>query len=127
MRISDWSSDVCSSDLDDDAPVLHPRFGSNLVFDVERGDAAAVADAFEIGDHVTELELLNNRVAPSPMEPRSILASYDPSEDRYTIWTPSQNPHSLRFWLANDSLFVPQHKPPVVAPDFGGSFGQRSR
>src|SRR3546814_6525989 len=60
------------------------------------------------------------------MEPRSILASYDPSEDRYTIWTPSQNPHSLRFWLANDSLFVPEHKLRVVAPDFGGSFGQRS-
>src|SRR3546814_16801725 len=47
--------------LDDDAPVLHPRFGSNLVFDVERGGAAPVADAFEIADHVTELELLNNR------------------------------------------------------------------
>src|SRR3546814_4087203 len=59
------------------------------------------------------------------MEPRSILASYDPSEDRYTIWTPSQNPHSLRFWLANDSLFVPEHKLRVVAPDFGGSFGPR--
>src|SRR3546814_9346810 len=122
MRISDWSSDVCSSDL-----VLHPRFGSNLVFDVERGDAAAVADAFEIADHVTELELLNNRVAPSPMEPRYILDSYDPSEDRYTIWTTSQNPQSLRFWLANDSLFVPEHKLRVVAPDFGGAFGQRSR
>src|SRR3546814_18190183 len=50
--------------LDDAAPVLHPRFGSNLVFDVERGAAAAVADAFEIVDHVTELELLNTRVAP---------------------------------------------------------------
>src|SRR3546814_758278 len=71
--------------LDDDAPVLHPRFGSNLVFDVERGDAAAVADAFEIADHVTELEQLNNSAAPSPMEPRSILASYDPSADRSKI------------------------------------------
>src|SRR3546814_16040390 len=116
MRISDWSSDVCSSDLDDDAPVLHPRFGSNLVFDVERGDAAAVADAFEIADHVTELELLTNRVAPSPMEPRSILASYDPSAARYNIWTPPQNPHSLRFCLATATPFLPDHKLPVVAP-----------
>src|SRR3546814_16153104 len=26
MRISDWSSDVCSSDLTDDAPTVHVRY-----------------------------------------------------------------------------------------------------
>src|SRR3546814_15146525 len=57
MRISDWSSDVCSSDLRDDAErdilrIFGGRFDDMRVGqDARRGerDAAAVAEADEIG------------------------------------------------------------------------------
>src|SRR3546814_18278320 len=39
MRISDWSSDVCSSDLDDDLDVFHPASGEvDGVDEAGRGD-----------------------------------------------------------------------------------------
>src|SRR3546814_12933260 len=43
MRISDWSADVCSSDLPDDAPVLevHP-------IPLERDDFTATAGKLEL-------------------------------------------------------------------------------
>ena len=112
--------------LEPGSPILHPAFGTNLVFDVEHGDAGAADAAFRAAEHVTALDLTNNRLAPCPMEPRSLIGWYDATEDRYTLWSPSQNPHSLRFWIANDSLFIPEHKIRVVAPDMGGGFGQRS-
>src|SRR3546814_5435071 len=46
MRISDWSSDVCSSDLLA-ADVLGPRFrvGQNALWRRDDGDAQAIANA----------------------------------------------------------------------------------
>src|SRR3546814_8094341 len=46
MRISDWSSDVCSSDLDDDAVVVH--------HDRRLGKAQSVGDQFKLG-HILSL------------------------------------------------------------------------
>src|SRR3546814_2173504 len=43
MRISDWSSDVCSSDLDDQVEVVRAT-----------GDHAALAHALECGDLVAD-------------------------------------------------------------------------
>ncbi|MEA2780775.1 MAG: aerobic carbon-monoxide dehydrogenase large subunit [Rhodospirillaceae bacterium] len=111
--------------VEPDAPVVHPEFGSNVAYDWEVGDEKAVAAAFARAAHVTTLDLINNRVAPSPMEPRAVCGNYDPSIDHYTLWTTTQNPHLVRRWLAEESLFVPEHKIRVIAPDVGGGFGQK--
>src|SRR3546814_19127820 len=50
MRISDWSSDVCSSDL------LHPRLGKPLRQAVEKG-AALVPSAKKMGGIGTAIDL----------------------------------------------------------------------
>jgi carbon-monoxide dehydrogenase large subunit len=117
---------VCTARaLDVDAPVVHQAFGTNLCFDITFGDQAAVADAMEHAAHVTELTLVNHRVAPCPMEPRAAFGVYDSDDDRYTLWTSSQNPHLVRRWLAESSLRIPEHRVRVVSPDVGGGFGQK--
>jgi len=109
--------------LDAGAPVIHEELGGNLVFEIERGDRAAAEAAFAAAHHVTELVLPSNRVAGSPLEPRSFLAEYDPDRERYTVWCTSQIPHYFRRWLAKYVLFESEHRIQVISPDVGGGFG----
>ncbi|NQU69340.1 MAG: xanthine dehydrogenase family protein molybdopterin-binding subunit, partial [Rhodospirillales bacterium] len=115
-------TDIARS-LDAGAPVLHEEFGSNLVFEIERGDKAATEAAFAAAHHVTEMTLVSQRVAGSPMEPRSCLSSHEAATGQYTIWATSQTPHYMRRWLAKYLLFEPEHRIRVIAPDVGGGFG----
>ena len=105
------------------APLVHEQFASNQAVDWETGDQAAVAEAFATAAHVTTLELVNNRIAGSPMEPRACIGIYDPGTEHYTLYTSSQAPHLIRQHLADDSLKVPEQKLRVVSPSVGGGFG----
>jgi carbon-monoxide dehydrogenase large subunit len=109
--------------LDADVPVLHPELGSNLVFEIERGDRAKTAAAFASASHVTELTLRSNRVAGNPMEPRAWISQYDAATGHYTVWATSQTPHYHRRWLAKYLLFEPESRIRLISPDVGGGFG----
>ncbi len=111
--------------IDPDAPLVHEEFGTNLCFDWEIGDEAAVEAGFAAAHHVTELELINNRLSPGYIEPRAVVGRYDSSDEDYTLWSTTQGPHMARRWLAEESLLVPEHKIRVVAPDVGGGFGPK--
>ena len=93
--------------LDPDAPILHEEFGTNLVHQVEQGDAAAAEAAFRRAHHVTELEFRHGRVTGNPMEPRAYQGAYDPARAHYTLWASSQMPHLWRHWFAKHTLYVP--------------------
>jgi carbon-monoxide dehydrogenase large subunit len=105
------------------APLVHERFGCNLVFEIQRGDRDKTAAAMAGADKVVELALTNTRLAANPMEPRAYLCDYDAAEDRYTLYATSQQPHYLRRWLSVCTLHIPEHKLRVVSPDVGGGFG----
>ena len=107
------------------APQLHANVPGNLCFEWESGDAAAVAKAFEQAAHVTRLKPVTTRVAPSPMEPRACLISYDAASDSYDIYTCSQGINMLRRQFSV-LTGVPEEKLRLHLHDVGGSFGQRS-
>ena len=109
--------------LDPDAPVLHEAFGTNLVFEIERGDRTATEAAFAAAHHVVALTLDSNRVAGSPLEPRAYVCAFDAPTGALTLWATTQTPHYLRRWLAKYTLFIPEHKIRVISPDVGGGFG----
>jgi aerobic carbon-monoxide dehydrogenase large subunit len=104
-------------------PLVHERFGSNLVFDIERGNRDAAEAAMAAAAKVVELRLRNSRLSANPMEPRAYLCQYDTAEDRYTVYATSQQPHYLRRWLSVYTLHIPEHKVRIISPDVGGGFG----
>ncbi len=111
--------------LADGAPQLHPEAPGNLIYDWEIGDKEPTEKAIADAAYVCEMEITNNRVAPNPMEPRSAVATYSPSEDHYTLYTTSQNPHVARLVLSAFYQVAPEHKLRVIAPDVGGGFGAK--
>ncbi len=93
--------------------------GVTIVF----GDAAATDAAFAKAKHVAKVRLVNNRVTANPIEPRCALGAYDAADGKYTLYTPSQDPHSVRAALSSFVFHVPESKIRVVSPDVGGGFG----
>jgi carbon-monoxide dehydrogenase large subunit len=108
-----------------DAPLVWDQAQANTCYDWEIGDAAATEAAFAGAHTVVTLDLVNNRLVPNAMEPRSAIGSYEPGTGDYTLYTTSQNPHLIRLLMGAFVLHIPEHKLRVVAPDVGGGFGSK--
>jgi aerobic carbon-monoxide dehydrogenase large subunit len=104
-------------------PQIHEKVTENIgnYYVKQAGD---IDQAFKAADRVVKIELVNQRVAPSPMEPRAVLASYDPGTNYLTVWMSNQQPFDTRLALA-DVLHIPENKIRVIAPDVGGAFGAK--
>jgi aerobic carbon-monoxide dehydrogenase large subunit len=109
--------------LADGAPLLYPEFGTNSCYTqrVAQGDVDA---AFAGAAHTTSLRVEFPRLAPAPLEPRAVLAHYDPLSEELTVWATSQSPQRLRLILTL-ALGMPDSRIRVIAPDMGGGFGGR--
>ena len=51
------------------------------MFNWHLGDKAATDAAFKAADHVTKIDLINNRVVPAAIEPRAAVGEYDSGTD----------------------------------------------
>ena len=111
--------------LDEDAPLVHPHLGTNLVTEVLKGDRAAADAGFAQAAHITSLTLVSNRVMGSPLEPHAFVARHERATDETVLWATNQMPHMLRQWICQQTLHIPEHKLRVIAPDVGGSFGSK--
>ena len=106
-----------------DAPRVWDDRPGNVSFEWE-GDAGAVEAAFARAAHVTRVEVVNNRIAPVFMEPRSAVAEYDPGTSRWTLRVGCQSAHGMRAVLVHVMGIGPERLR-VVVPDTGGGFGAR--
>src|SRR5579884_2685674 len=106
-------------------PLVWDEAPGNVCFDWEIGDRAAVARAAAAARHRIALELVNNRVVVTAMEPRGAIGAYDPGEECYTLWSSTQGSHFLRNLLAESIFHVPENRIRVVTPDVGGGFGMK--
>ena len=105
------------------SPLVHSDKGTNecYVAKMPCGDyEAAKAKA----DRVVKRRFINQRLIPSPMEPRAVVAAPMGMSDEITIWTSTQIPHVLRVLLAL-LTGIPENNLRVVAPDVGGGFGAK--
>jgi carbon-monoxide dehydrogenase large subunit len=107
--------------LDPDAVVIHPELGNNLCWE-RVVDSGAVDEAFAGAATVVEATFRFGRHTGVTLEPRAILADYDPAEETLTVHYSGQSPHMLQAILAS-RLSVFEHKVRIVCPDIGGSFG----
>ena len=60
------------------------------------------------------------------MEPRGAIGVYDAAADRYTLYTSTQGPSTIRDRIATALLKIPPQKLRVVTDDVGGGFGMKA-
>ncbi|HEX3468941.1 MAG TPA: xanthine dehydrogenase family protein molybdopterin-binding subunit [Candidatus Elarobacter sp.] len=104
-------------------PYVHEALGTNVAFTFpfSAGDPDG---AFAAADVTVEQRIVNQRVAPVPIEPRSMVANYDAGMQQLTMYSSTQIPHLLRTQLAV-VLGMPENKIRVIAPEVGGGFGAK--
>jgi carbon-monoxide dehydrogenase large subunit len=107
-----------------DAPRVHPELDSNVCFMLPSG-GGDVDRAFQDADTVISLRVDNPRVAPVPLEPRSIVVEPASATAPMTAWVSTQAPHGTRNDLASALGMAPDELR-VIAPDVGGGFGAKS-
>ena len=87
-------------------------------------DDTAIDEAFAAADVVVSQRMVNQRLAPTAIEPRGVVAHYEPGKDRMTIWSSTQNPHILRSFIAALNG-MGQDQVRAIAPEVGGGFGAK--
>jgi carbon-monoxide dehydrogenase large subunit len=117
-------------DLEQAAAATAPKIwadcpNGNIAATIAFGDKAAADAAFAAAHRVASVRLVNNRVTANPIEPRCALGMYDAADGRYTLYTTSQDPHSVRSAVAA-ALRMPESKVRVLSPDVGGGFGMKA-
>jgi len=108
------------------AAIVTPEAPDNVACEARHGDAQGAAAAFARAAHTVRLDLVNPRVAPCPIEPRSTLATYDAASDRLTLRVSCQTPTGLRDELCDAVLGIPKERVRVVVGDVGGGFGMKT-
>ena len=99
-----------------DAPAIWPDAPGNIALDWEDGDRAAVDAAFARAAHVERVQLADTRLAPSAMEPRAAIASFDAQTQRYTLMAPTQGVAVVRKLLAEGVFKIPANQHPHRHP-----------
>lgn len=108
------------------APQLHEEAPNNIVLEWDCGKEVDVVDkALTDADVTASLHIVNQRLIPTPIEPRGSIARYDPGTGDYTLWITSQAPHVMRLLIAAFVLGIPEQKIRTISPDIGGGFGSK--
>jgi carbon-monoxide dehydrogenase large subunit len=108
------------------APLVWEAATGNIAAQMCHGNKAASDAAFAAAAHVVAVDLVNQRLIPAPMEPRSSLAIYDNATGRLEMRLSSQAPSTTRDTLCNEILGIPPESVRVVVGDVGGGFGMKT-
>ncbi len=106
--------------LRDDAVQIHDSVPGNSYGHMEYGDRGATDSAFEGAATTVDIEIINNRLAPTAMEPRGCNIGWD--GNTLTVHQGCQGVHALRDRL-NSSFNLDPANIHVISPDVGGAFG----
>ena len=114
--------------------IVHPAFPNNIALANIAGgtgaspagmDDSAIDKAFADAEVVISQRMHNQRLAPTAMEPRGVVAHYEPGKGSMTIWSSTQNPHMLRTYIAT-MIKLGEDQVRAIAPEVGGGFGAKS-
>ena len=109
------------------APLLYEEFGTNVPFGMHPS-TEEIDKVFEQtkadGGIVVKQRIVNQRLAPSSIETRGVVAEFRKADKTLTVWSSSQIPHLLRDILSA-TVGLPQHQVRVIVPEVGGGFGSK--
>src|SRR5471032_2026651 len=108
------------------APAVWDQAPGNQAYHVERGDGAAVTAVMKDAAHIVEIDVMNNRVIVTPIEPRAGIGRYDAATDTLDLELTGQGLHGIRRQLAEFVFKVPLDRIRLHAPDVGGGFGMKN-
>ncbi|MGH8922978.1 MAG: xanthine dehydrogenase family protein molybdopterin-binding subunit, partial [Actinomycetes bacterium] len=115
-------------DLEDalsDRVLVHEELGTNASYTWDLiPDPPAVDKAFAEAAHTVSGRYVQQRLIPSPMEPRGVVVVPQPFGGDFTVYSATQVPHILKVMLAV-TTGVPETGLRVVAPAVGGGFGSK--
>jgi carbon-monoxide dehydrogenase large subunit len=105
------------------ASLVHADIPNNQAFHwtVSGGDIEA---AFRNAAVVIQERIVQQRLIPNAIEPRSALAKWSGGSGEVILWNTTQNPHIVRL-LCSAVTGVPEDKLRVIATDVGGGFGSK--
>ena len=108
--------------LDPSSPKAHTALPDNIAWDlVYNADADS---SFAEAEVTVKERILQQRLAPTPMETRSVMAEWSPHEGSMTLWLSDQGPHFIRLFVGG-ALGLPENRMRVISPDVGGGFGAK--
>ena len=107
--------------LDPATTVIHESLGDNLAWR-RNADFGDIEAAYAEADHIVEETFVFARHTGVCVEPRAILADWNPGEGQLTVWHNNQCPHMIQNILATH-FRLDEHRVRVIARDVGGSFG----
>jgi carbon-monoxide dehydrogenase large subunit len=87
-------------------------------------DQEALDNAFANATHTISAEFVQQRLIPSAMEPRGVLAVPSPHGGDLTLYSATQVPHILKVMIAA-TTGLPEGKLRIIAPAVGGGFGAK--
>ncbi|MEV8633370.1 xanthine dehydrogenase family protein molybdopterin-binding subunit [Streptosporangium sp. NPDC051023] len=105
--------------LAEGAPKVHESGNRAFTWKFAQGDIDA---AFRDAPVVIDRTYVQQRLIPTAMEPRAVVAATD--GETFTLHSSTQIPHVLRVMLAM-TTGIPEHRLRVIAPDVGGGFGSK--
>jgi aerobic carbon-monoxide dehydrogenase large subunit len=100
---------------------LHQSLSDNVAYEhnIKTGDADG---AFASAAHVIEETFHFHRQTGLSLEPRGLIADYDPGGETLTVYHSHQSPYQMQ-GVFSRQLGIPEHHVRVIAPDVGGGFG----
>ncbi len=108
-----------------DRVVIHEALGTNKSYTWPLvPDPDAVDSAFASAAHTVSERYVQQRLIPSPMEPRGVVAVPSPHSGEITLYSSTQIPHILKVMIGI-TLGIPEHKIRIIAPSVGGGFGAK--
>ena len=108
------------------APAMCEAAPDNIAAEMRHGDAAAAAAAFARAAHSVQIDIVNQRIAPSAIEPRVVLAEIDAASGRLVVTLSSQMPTSVRDGLVAALPGLTAAQVRVRVGDVGGGFGMKT-
>jgi len=108
------------------APALADAAPDNIAAEMRHGDAAATDAAFARAAVKVALDIVNQRVAPVSMEPRSSVASFDRASGKLTVRISNQMPTAVAAGISGALPDLTQEQVHVLVGDVGGGFGMKT-
>jgi carbon-monoxide dehydrogenase large subunit len=105
------------------APAVHPEWPDNIAFTYhqEGGDPE---QAFKDAEVVVKQRIISQRLIPTAMETRGVVAEYRGAERNLTLYSSTQIPHLMRTLVAQ-MLGLAENHLRVITPEVGGGFGSK--